>query len=288
MQQGILVNVGDWLRSSIGLAPTRLLAKTAAGMKKPMGLTVLRQDRLLGPLLHLRLKDFPGIGPNMAKRLAAAGVGDVQALWDISPTRARKIWGSIEGDKFWWALHGTDSADVPTERSSIGHSHVLARELRPLHKARPVARRLTAKCGSRLRRMGLKAGALTLTLDTEDHRTAMLDRRFPPTADSFALLEAADALWAQSAAEIAGSRLRYVGVQCSRLVEAAAAVPDLFGWAPGAEEDPRRMRLLKTLDRLNQKHGKDTVTIGPKPALPEFVGAKIAFNRVPEDAEFAE
>ncbi|MGZ3299053.1 MAG: Y-family DNA polymerase, partial [Asticcacaulis sp.] len=69
IQRLILENVGECLTASIGIAPSKLLAKTAADMKKPLGLTVLRADALPGPLLDLKLDDFAGIGPAMSRRL---------------------------------------------------------------------------------------------------------------------------------------------------------------------------------------------------------------------------
>ena len=287
VQAAIKANVGECLGSSVGLAPSRLLAKLASTMQKPDGLTVLRRDALPGPLLQLRLKDIPGVGSNMEKRLKAAGVDSVQALWDLTPYRARRLWGSVEGDRVWHGLHGTDDRPEETERSSIGHGCVLAPEFRELDGARQVARRLVVKCGARLRRMGLKTAALSLTLDTEAHFTGAVERRLAPTHDSFALLQAIDALWAEAGVELHGKRLRFVAVNCTGLVQADAAAPDLFGWTAEAEEDPRRLRLSHALDNLNRRFGKDTVTIGPTPDI-KYLGAKIAFTRIPELEEFVE
>jgi DNA polymerase-4 len=287
VQQGIRNNVGASLGSSVGLAPSRLLAKLASTMQKPNGLTVLRKPELPGPILHLRLKDIPGVGENMARRLAAAGIGSVEQLWGVTPYRARRIWGSVEGDRIWHGLHGADNADAETERSSIGHANVLAPEFREIDQARLVARRLVVKCGARLRRMDLKAAALCLTLDTETHLTGTLQSRFPPTHDTFALLSALEGLWTDAATELAGRRLRFVSIQCEELEGADARPPDLFGWTPGALEDPRRLRLSHALDTLNRRFGKDTVTIGAAPDI-DYLGAKIAFSRIPEPEEFAE
>lgn len=289
IQSGVKRDVGVCLSSSIGVAPSRLLAKIAAGMKKPDGVTVLRADQLPGPLLGLRLKDLPGIGSRMDARLKAAGVKTVQALWEVSPRRARGLWGSVEGDRFWHGLHGTDGPETPTERNMISHGHVLAPELRALDRAREVARRLTVKLGSRLRRQGLIAGALVLTLDSEGGLSGSAERRFPATADTFVLLNAVNGLWRQAAVKLGGQGVRYVGVALLRVSETGAGQPNLFGWTPEAEEDPRALRLCRALDRLNQRFGKDAVTIGPKVAgLSEYLGAKIAFTRIPEREEFVE
>lgn len=287
IQRGILENVGQCLRASIGIGPSRLLAKTAADIKKPLGLTVLRMDQLPGQLLELKLDDFAGIGASMEKRLKLAGVSDVRRLWDLSPSRLRQIWGGIMGENFWYALHGTDPPEIETKRASISHGHVLPKELRPVDHARGVARRLTAKCGSRLRRMGYKCGGLHLYVRGADKGRAEAAARFAVTSDSFRLLEAADDLWERCLRQLGEGRAKQIVVSCLHMVEAGAA-PDLFGWTPEAEEDGRHMRLLSALDGLNQRYGKDTVTIGPRTKLHGFVGAKIAFNRIPEQPEFWE
>lgn len=285
IQRYILENVGECLTASVGIAPSKLLAKTAADMKKPLGLTVLRADQLPGALLGLELNDFAGIGGAMDRRLRAAGVHDVSQLWNLSPTRMRQIWGGIGGSDFWYALHGTDPPETTTERASISHSHVLPRELRPVDQARAVARRLTAKCGSRLRRMGYRCAGLDLSIRGE--KRAQAHEHFPLTSDSFRLLAALDDLWARATAELNEPRIKKVSITCLGLTEDGAA-PDLFGWTSCAEDDPKHMQLLAALDGLNQRFGKDAVTIGPRAKLHDFVGAKIAFNRIPEREEFWE
>ncbi len=287
IQRGILENIGECLTASVGIAPSRMLAKTAADMKKPLGLTVLRKDQLPGALLDIEISDFPGIGSSMQKRLALAGIGTVRQLWELSPSRMRQLWHGILGENFWYSLHGTDPPEIETQRASITHGHVLAQELRPVEHARGVARRLTAKCGSRLRRMGYKCGGLHLYMRGNDKDRLEAATRFALTSDSFRMLEAADELWERCARQLTVPRIKQVVVTCLQLVEAEAP-PDLFGWTPDGEEDGRHMQLLSALDGLNQRFGKDTVTIGPRTKMHGFVGAKIAFNRIPEQPEFWE
>lgn len=296
VQAAILDQVGECLGSSVGLAPSRLLAKLACDMKKPRGLTVLRAADLPGPLLDLPLRDIPGVGPRMAQRLEAAGVRDMAALWALGARDARAVWGGVEGERLWRGLRGQDGAEtIEAARASIGHGHVLAAAMRTPEKARSTARRLAVKCGARLRRMGATGARMSLHVDLAEPGVSpwsrrgglTLDRAFPDSCDTFVLLRALDALWAEAAPRLAGRAIRYVGVGVSRLTHAAPA-PDLFGWTPAADENPRTLALSRTLDALNTRYGKDTVTIGPNPGLPAFVGAKIAFNRIPEDAEFKE
>lgn len=287
IQQIIMQEVGECLTSSVGIAPSKLLAKTAADIKKPLGVTLLRMDELPGKLLDLEIDDFAGIGPAMGKRLRNAGIMDVKTLWELSPSRMRQLWGGIVGENFWYALHGYDPPPLETTRSSIGHSHILAPILRPINAAYGVARRLVAKCGSRLRRMGYKTSRMYLSINGDIGGRAGFEARFDATSDSFKLLEIADGLWLKCVRSIQVPRVKKISVTCMALVLADGG-EDLFGWSLEAQENPKHMKLLGALDGLNQKYGKDTITIGPKTKIHNFVGAKIAFNRVPEKNEFRE
>ncbi len=63
---------------------------------------------------------------------------------------------------------------------------------------------------------------------------------------------------------------------------------DLFGWTPDHTENLRHLRLSSAIDRLNQKYGSETVSIGIVPTgLPGYMGAKIPFNRIPAREDFA-
>ncbi|MEQ8935224.1 MAG: type VI secretion protein ImpB, partial [Amphiplicatus sp.] len=140
VRRGIAENIGPSLRASIGLAPTRLLAKLAAESLKPDGLTVFAAEDLPGKLLNMPLTDIPGVGPGMSVRLAKAGINDFLSLWNLPPKQARAIWGGVTGERFWYALHGYEVEEPETKKSMIGHSRVLSREHENPDGARIVAR----------------------------------------------------------------------------------------------------------------------------------------------------
>jgi len=287
VQAAILQNVGECLRSSVGLGPSVLLAKTASDMKKPAGLTVLGADTLPQAIWGLKLGDLCGVGRSMERRLHEAGIHDIAALWALSPSQARAVWGSIGGERFYYALHGIDPPDIVTHRQSIGHSHVLGPALRNRVAAYRVARKLLTRAASRLRRAEHKAGRLVLwlRLDGRPSRDAAL--QFSHTADTFALLAALDEVWRGTVGKSESLVVKQVGITLLDLIPTAEIAPDLFGWTPDAEERPERLRLSLAIDRLNQRYGVDTVAIGTPPAgLPAYMGAKIAFNRIPERKDF--
>lgn len=290
IKAGIRQDVGDCLRSSVGIAPNAFLAKIASNMQKPDGLMVIEPTEIYERIKHLALMDLPGIAHNMNRRLQAAGVPDVATFWALPPKQARAIWGSIAGERFWMELHGYDLPIVPTNRSTVGHSHMLAPSLRGTAAARQVSRRLLSKAASRLRRLDLYAGALAFSVRSEQGERYRGEVRFPPTQDSFALLAAFTELWAQVVGPLSpGARFKKVSVTLHRL-QADAAQPDLFDPPASIRQQGRRATLSGVLDQLNRRYGRDTITFGlwRSAAINRYTGTKIAFTRIPDQAEFHE
>lgn len=300
IKKGIAQNVGEYIRCSIGFAPNRYLAKVATDLQKPDGLTFLFPQDIPGRLLHLGLRDLPGIGPNMEKRLRAHGLRDVEQLYGFSAKHLRALWGSIWGEKMWYLLRGIELPEEKNERRSIGHSHVLAPELRPPAEARLVARRLMVKTASRLRRMEYAARRLALSVRIENGpRLAAEAECTPPARDSFTFLGMLDGLWETLARDIGRQRIKKVSVTLSGLETGreAPAQGDLFSGGaalpPEAAAQAQRKkfdRISSAMDDLNRKFGRDTISLGLTPAQKQSrdTGTKIAFTRIPDLEEFSE
>lgn len=288
IKRGIAERVGAYLKSSIGLAPSSLLAKIATDMEKPDGLVVLRGQDLPGRLLDLELMDLPGIGARMYQRLLKAGIKSIAQLWKLSPKQARAIWGSVGGERFWYALHGFDIPDQETQRSVIGHSRVLDPDSRAAPRARFVARTLTLKAAFRLRHYGLAAGGFMLAGDKWEKGWAS-HVRFPPTQDSFVFLRWLDGMWPGLVAK-SGRRasFRHVQIGLFDLVPAKERQHDLFLRADCESSAAHRFEeLWGIIDQLNDKHGHDTLTLASQLGQNlQYAGTKIAFSRVPDRFEF--
>ncbi|QYE34990.1 type VI secretion protein ImpB [Polymorphobacter sp. PAMC 29334] len=303
IKAGIAANVGTELKSSIGIAPNRLLAKMAADMEKPDGLTVLDAECLDARLRALRPNDIPGVGKNMEKRLAAAGVVTMARILDLDAREARSVWGNVWGERLHWLLKGVDLPERETQRRTIGHSHVLGPDKRHPDRARLVARRLLMKAATRLRRMECRTGFVVLTVKGEKGEAVGGDGSRTPglrwshgqklvaAHDSFTLLAVLDSLWLRMRAELAEQRYRQVSVTFLELTTAAETQLALFDAGPAVtpETEARRLALSAAIDRMNTRFGRDAVTVGHDSAgASRSSGPKIAFTRIPELAEFRE
>lgn len=278
IKQAIYDQVGDVLHSSVGIAPNRFLAKTASNMQKPDGLIVIRQDELPQRLYGLKLGALNGIGRAMEQRLNQLGIHSVEQLCAASKETLRRAWNGIEGERYYAKLRGEVVASAPTQRSSVGHSHVLAPERRDADSALGVLYRLLHKAAMRLRHYGYCAGGLGLHLHylkTDAGDARWVDQaRFSPHADTFKFNPALAELWQRRPPD-PGPILK-VGVTLTDLVEQSQVTRDLFD--PDDQHEP----LNNVLDQINQRYGANTLYFGGAHRGRSAAPMRIAFSHVPE------
>ncbi len=286
VQDSILHQVGPAMRCSVGVAPSRLLAKMAAELEKPLGIHWLHPLVLPDKIAHLDLRDVPGISRGMEPRLRAAGVTTVPQLYALVPKQARRLWGNVNGERFLRELHGEHVVWPKSQGHSLGHGQVLTGPNATPAGARLVARRLLVKAGARLRRSGDFSGSLALSVKMTHSRRQARFARFAHTQDSLILLRHLDRLWASL---IWQGRVKSVSVTLGRRVSARTHVADLFETRLASGQRTPRETLCHLIDGLNQKFGQDTVRFGelPRHRVP-YTGAKIAFGRIPDPEDFQE
>ncbi|TRO96476.1 type VI secretion protein ImpB [Glycocaulis profundi] len=268
--------------ASIGMASNAHLAKIVCKFEKPDGLTLLRPEDLPGPLLDLDRSAVPGLGKGIIARLDRAGIGDMRALWATQPKQLRAIWGSVAGERFWYALHGHAVEGERSKRSMFGHGRVLAPGSRTLTGARECSLYLAAKAVRRMRAEGYAAGRASLWIRLREESWSADAALRPAADDDQACLRAVRAIWSRAEAELPPrTSPGQVGVFFSDLWRGERQ-PDLF-----ARADPRREALSAAVDSLNRRYSRALVSVGPlTPPAGGHAGGKIAFTRIPDYEDF--
>jgi len=270
----IRATVGDYLRCSVGVGPSVMLAKVAGDMKKPDGLTLIETKDLPGALYQLKLTDFPGIGPRMEKRFLRHGISTVRQLIGLTVRQLSTIWGSrVHGERWFHLLRGDDLPDRATRRRTVGQSHVLPPALRTDAGAHGVLSRLIHKAAARLRTIDYWAGALAVGVRYDTGHTWDAGRKLPRCQDTLNLLRAFGRMWEDRPP--VGQPLQ-VWMVLSDLVPARSATPSLF------EFDRQVTDLSHAMDRVNRLFGKHTVRFGTAVGSEETAPTRIAFNQIPE------
>jgi DNA polymerase-4 len=292
IRQGFFDNIGPAIQCSIGLAPNAYLAKVASDMQKPNGLTILTKDNLQEKLFPMRLTDFTGIGANMQKRLNRGGIWTVEQIWNCSPKHFRKIWGSVDGEKFWYRLRGEDIPDRPeSAKVMIGHSRVLDPKHRDPYMAKQIGRRLLIKAAQRLRRAELLAGALSLSVRTTDGDRWSIDETCPAMDDNLGFVRLYTKLWDGMIENLRPYRLKKISVVFHRLSTPTCVTDNLIEFSDTKSRQWREKSraLSASMDGVNKRYGNDKLTFGASPkTMAGFVGTKIAFSRIPDKEEFYE
>jgi DNA polymerase-4 len=308
VKRRILEQVGPMLRSSVGLATNRYLAKVASDMEKPDGLVALTLDILPEALGQLTLRDLPGIGARTEKRLNAQGIRSMEDLLALDCEQAGKLWGSVWGERLWHWLRGEDFDMNEAEHlKSMSHQHVLAPEMRTPERAWAVAHKLLHKAAMRLRAEDLWAGSIGVAIGfavprgdetpvshpcDEELSPGTPTRRFgAPTRgwksearlgecqDNPTLIAALRGLWESRPSGEEFEHPYFIGVHLNRLVPGRLHTLNLF---EGSEEEQSRTRLVAAMDAVNNKYGLST--LAPATMLTAFKAAptRISFHTIPE------
>jgi DNA polymerase-4 len=215
MQGRIRVDLG--LPSSVGLAPSKMVAKVACETGKPRGFVIVRRGEESAFLANLPVGALPGIGPRSAQKLKASGfetLGQVAAAPVSSLTTVLGPWGALLQRR---AL-GVDPSAVKPEREtkSVSAEETFAQDVAEEGPLREELTRLGGRVADSLVRHGLLARTVTLKLRSSDFhtvtRSSSLERA---TAGGEAIVSEATRLL--EANWTGGDPVRLIGVGVSNL-----------------------------------------------------------------------
>ncbi|BCM25702.1 DNA polymerase Y family protein [Methyloradius palustris] len=273
---------GEYIRSSIGIAPNTFLAKLASNMQKPDGCVVLQAHDLPEKLYQLPIRALSGIGSKMEQRLQDFKIDSMQALYSANRQQLRAAWGSIEGEVMYEKLRGFEPTERKNPRRSLGHSHVLPPDLRNPEASIAVLHRLLQKACMRLRSYQLQATTVQVHIRFINRESWANESAIAPTDDTLILTQALEQIWKTYPAN------RFIplkiGVVLSGLVEEGVRALDLFSPQFHAPQLPAKSKssLNKALDKLNMRYGKNTVYFGGAHNAIGDAPMRIAFNHIPD------
>jgi DNA polymerase-4 len=243
---------------SVGVAPSKYVAKVASDIGKPDGLVVVEPGRVLDFLHPLPVRRLWGVGRRAAGLLAERGLETIGEVAATPPARLEEWFGAL-GRHIAALAAGEDPRRVTPERDSlsIGSEHTLEHDIRGAEAIVGVLRECADTVARRLRAEGLVAAALRVKLKSTDFQLHTRQCSLPRATDNadelvaFALrlLERFDLERAYRLVGLAGYALADAG---------SPAQGELF-------EDPRRERIRaldRTLDRVHSRFGLDVLRRG--------------------------
>ena len=251
------------LAVSVGIGPSRMVAKIASDLSKPDGLLEVLPAEVESFLRPLPVRRLWGVGPVAGERLSRLGITTIGDLADRSVDELERDFGDHAR-----ALHdlarGIDPrpVDPALERKSYGEENTFADDVSDgeslrgtiVSHAEAVARRLRAD-GRRGRTIVLKV-KLARRIAPGRYPLLTRSRTLPePTDDGKVVSDTALVLWNELAR---GTVIRLVGVSVTNLEEAGDGQLDLFR----RQGTARRAALNQALDAIAARFGEEAVTRG--------------------------
>ena len=259
---------------SIGLGPTKTLAKAANRMAKKHpryeGVCMLSSpEKIREALAMLQVEDIWGIGRQWARLLEA---GNIRTALDFA--MAPEPWVRkhlhITGARVQAELNGRSCLpleQVRPPKQTICTSRSFGRTVTLPDELLQAVGTFAGACSRKLRREGSVASMLTVFICTspfnkpaEKYRGTQTVALPSPSQDTIALLQAAErafgAIWRE------GFGYRKAGVIVSGLEPVASAAPclSLFD-TPDHAAGERQQRLMEAMDSLNLRYGPGTVRL---------------------------
>jgi DNA polymerase IV len=251
---------------SVGVAPTKMVAKILSDLSKPDGLLSIGPGEVV-PFLHsLPVERIWGVGRVTLARLNQFGIQTIADLAKRDVGELRMALGSL-GPHLHALASGIDPRPVvgDWQRKSYGEENTFATDL--TLESQELRRILIAHGEAIARRLRAdRVRARTVSVKLKLARP-LGQGRYPLLSRSFSLERATD-----DGAEITGTairlldkvptgdKIRLAGVQVHNLERASSAQSGLFD--PRLFDESKRMRLNRALDAVTSRFGEDALTRG--------------------------
>jgi len=247
------------LTASIGLAPSKLVAKIASDLDKPDGLVIFKPDEVEAKLAPLEIDRLWGVGPKAAERLARLGVrtfADMQAL----PKRSLVDLFGSHGESLYQRCRGIDVRRVTPDHTakSISHETTFGENLADPDAVRAVMTDQAEQVAARLRAKERRGRTVTIKVRYGDFETITRSRTLPEATDRTDTIAAAARDLFDTWARTTFRPVRLIGVGVSELLDASSEQLGLFD----SDQRERRRAVDAAADAINKKFGKRAIQSG--------------------------
>jgi DNA polymerase-4 len=184
------------LTCSVGVAPSKMLAKLASEAAKPrigrhgpepgLGVKVVEPGAELAFLHPLPVQALWGVGPKTLEKLQRLGIDTVGDLAGIDERAIVSTLGMANGTHLRQLALGIDDREVVADHrpKSIGHEETFARDHHRLETLRHELVRLGDSVAGRLRAAGVAGRTVTIKVRFHDFRTITRSVTLPSTVDT--------------------------------------------------------------------------------------------------------
>jgi DNA polymerase-4 len=180
------------LQISVGVGPSRLVAKTASSAFKPAAFVAMGREQAAAHFAGHAVRLLQGVGPKTAERLAAVGVETVGDLQSANPTLLARRFGERQALALHARAHFHDDSPVETSRVAKSRSSELTFPADVSDQARleQTLVELALELGDGLRTRQRRARTIAVKVRLDDWTTVTRARTLPYFTDESATIAA--------------------------------------------------------------------------------------------------
>jgi len=269
IKRRIKEEIGEWLTISVGIGPSRFLAKMAAGLHKPDGLDVIDKSNYQEIYESLKLTDLCGISQRNAARLNGVGIYSVSQFAAASIQRLRSAFGSVAGHYWHLRLWGFEVDEGALLRKSFGNSYALPRPLAKKEELAPILSKLVEKASYRMRRSGYVAAGVHLAIVYRDGSNWHKGITVP---EIFAGSDVYRRVWQLLGICPYRKPVRNLAVSCFNLKERTSTQLALF------DDILKKGKVVRAIDKINDRFGEFVITPALMLGTADKVPDRISFG----------
>lgn len=249
------------LVASVGVAPTKFVAKIASDYKKPDGYVVVAPEEVQAFLDPLPVGRLWGVGKVTGQVFERLSIRTIGQLRQMSITTLTGLFGS-SGEHYWQLANGIDSRRVIADREakSISHETTFHEDIADTDLLAAWLVELVEQVARRLRRHELKGRVVDLKVRFADFKTLTRSLTLrEPTSITQELLEAGRELLLTRLPD-RHLPIRLLGFGVSRFDDSGKSQQQLFG----QEDREKHQDLDKVADQITAKFGKTAIRRGAR------------------------
>jgi DNA polymerase-4 len=215
------------LSGSVGIGPSKLLAKIASEAEKPAGFVVLTRDGARARFAGAPPSLIPGIGPKTAAALEALGIATIGHLAATPEELLARRFGARLGPWLRRRARFEDGGEVQPVRTAVSESRetTFSEDVGDRAEQERVLHRLSGELCAGLRRHGRRGRTVAIKVRLDDFSTHTRARTLPEPLDD---PERVSGLARELLREFAPSRpVRLLGVRVAGFTETRDGAPQL-------------------------------------------------------------
>ncbi len=296
VKRRIREEIGASLTCSIGVAPTKALAKLASDHQKPDGFTMVSRASARSFVARHHLTEVAGIGTRHARQLNRAGIFTLLDFLDYPTENLLRIHGKplafLQAELQGCIASNVDDTNTPPK--SIGHSYCVPRDVYDRGRTLAVFLKLVEKASWRIRQAKRQACGVHVSVGIyEEPGSTKKTKRWrqqdlcgsyrpfsEPLWDRFGLID--QALRAFGEAWDGETPISFLDVTFGPLIP-LGQTPSLGAAVFHQERTERDQRLTEALDKIQEKYGRGTVILGQMVGLEREAPDRIGFHAIEEE-----